>query len=202
MRRISEIAAEYVRNFAESIKKQGSSVYFIVLAATFAAWLIFPFINYGASESGATMIKGTPFSEISYGSGRITLESLKGASKVSYSGYGYIPEVEAKFDLSELSEKERYWLIKDGSLRAFCSVRSKQNGIEDLTLDVAGTKTDGDVVTVTFGAGDEEEWKRPFDDMQTALSFVVTTEEDAGDGPRMRSDFYVALDDARNPVHA
>ena len=202
MRRISEIAAEYVKNFAEDIKKQGASVYVTVVAATLTAWVLFPFVGARTPTAETTVIRETPFAEINCGSGKITLESLKGTSEESYSGYGYVPSVEARFDLSELSEADRYWLLKDGNLQASCIVRSKQNGIENMRLDVAGTKTDENGLTVLFGAGAEDEWRFPFDDMQTALSFIVTTEESAEGGLQRKSDFYVALDDALKPVRA
>ena len=92
--------------------------------------------------------------------------------------------------------------LKDGNLQASCVVRSEQNGIENMRLDVAGTKTDENGLTVLFGADAEDEWRFPFDDMQTALSFIVTTEESTEDGLQRKSDFYVALDDALKPVRA
>ena len=175
---MSDKMRRWLDDFAQDLRRQGNKVYLIAALATVFAWCIYPTRTTRVETEKANVIAETPYDGIRFGQGEMAVERAEILSETSYSGYGYSPVVEVEYDLSKLSDKDKYWLSKSGSLTASCVVSSETNGVSDKVLIPYSIGIDGSKLTLRFMSEDEtEEWKWPFDDAVATVGFTVVRDE-------------------------
>lgn len=127
---------------------------------------------------GGFDIEQLPYNEIRLNDENFSLMSVGLYQAQSSSGYGYFPYVTVEFDLSVLSDKNRYWLLKekDYIFGMLVQIDSEKNDLEDKDLsELASWTTSENKYFCVYTLGDE--YKYDFSDMSVEITFDIEQDE-------------------------